>query len=68
MFSRDYMIPNAKMLPYYFIAEFGGILLGLFSFIRLSLSINFFFLIYGFLRSTDKSKPYKVNNYNLYIM
>lgn len=45
MFSRDYMIPNAKMLPYYIIAVFGGILLGLFSFTRLSLSINFFFFM-----------------------
>lgn len=43
MFSRDYMIPNAKMLPYYFIAEFEGILLGLFSFIRLSQYKLFFF-------------------------
>lgn len=44
MFPRDYMIPNAKNVAIFLYCRALGILFGLFSFTRLSLRINFFFV------------------------
>lgn len=42
MFPRDYVISNAKNVAIFLHCRVLGILFGLFSFTRLSLSINFF--------------------------
>lgn len=44
MFPRDYVIPRAKNIAVFLHCRVLEILCGFFSFIRLSVSINFFFV------------------------
>lgn len=44
MFPRDYVIPRAKNVAVFLHCRVLEILCGFFSFIRLSVSINFFFV------------------------